>query len=125
MSRSLYAAMDFLREVTDGGRLWVLQGLPNAPEGITGERALPVWSSAERARKAIAGGRLSRVGELVEVSWSEFRSKWAPMLDEVALRVGLNWSGPEVTGVAWTTADVVSAIDSGHFREVDPRRRRA
>jgi hypothetical protein len=125
MSRSLYAAIDFLREVTLGGQLWVLRGLPDAPEGITGERALPIWSSAERARKALARGRLSGVGELVEVTWPEFRNTWVQTLNEAALRIGLNWSGPDVTGVAWTAEDLVSAIESGHFRGADPRQRRA
>jgi hypothetical protein len=125
MSRSMYAAVDFLREVTLGGRVWVLGGLSDWPEGLTGERALPMWSSAERARKALTQGRLSGAGELLEVLWTDFRAEWVPMLNQENLRVGLNWSGPDVTGVAWTTEDVIAAIESGNFRETDPRRRRS
>src|SRR4051812_5032002 len=125
MSRSLLAAVDFLRDVTVGGRLWARRGLSDWPQGLTGERALPVWSSTERARKALAKGRLSSAGELVDVLWVDFRAEWVPMLNQEKLRVGLNWSGPDVTGVAWTSEDVIAAIESGNFREADPRRRRA
>ena len=123
MSRSLYGAVDFLREVTQGARVWILDELTEAPRAINGERSQPIWSSAERAAKALAHGRLAGTGNLVETAWAQFLAEWAPRIERADLRVGLNWSGPDVTGVGWSVRDLISAVDSGEFKEADPRRR--
>jgi hypothetical protein len=123
MGRSLYGAVDFLREVTLGARVWILDGLTEAPCAINGERSQPMWSSAQRAANALADGRLAGTGHLVEIAWPQFLAEWAPRIEHAHLRVGLNWSGPDVTGVAWSVRDLISAIDSGEFKGADPRRR--
>lgn len=123
MSRSLYGAIDFLRETTRGARVWILDGFTEAPRAITGERSQPMWSSAERAAKAVARGRLAGTGHLVEVPWPQFLREWAPRIEGAELRVGLNWSGPDVTGVGWPVRDLIAAVDSGHYKDADPRRR--
>ena len=102
MSRSAYGAIDFLREVTQGARVWILDALVEAPSAITGERSQPMWSSAERAAKALAHGRLAGTGQLVEIPWSQFLTEWVPRIERGDLKVGLNWSGPDVTGVGWS-----------------------
>lgn len=122
MSRSGYGAMDFLREVTRGARVWILDGLSEAPRAITGERSQPKCSSVERAAKALSHGRLAGNGNLIETSWPEFVEDWAPRLEHAELHAGLNWSGPDVTGVGWSVRDLFSAIDSRQFRDADPRR---
>lgn len=123
MSRSLYGAVDFLREITQGGRVWILDGLAEVPRAITGERSQPMWSSAERAAKALAHGRLAGMGYLIDIAWPQFLMEWAPRIEHAALCVGLNWSGPDVTGVGWSVRDLISAIESGEFKDVNPRRR--
>lgn len=123
MSRSLYGAVDFLREITQGRRVWILDGLTEPPPAITGEPSQPMWSSAERAAKALAQGRLAGTGRLIEISWPQFLTDWAPRMEHSELCVGLNWSGPDVTGVGWSVRDLISAVQSGDFKETDPRRR--
>ena len=123
MSRSLYGAVDFLREITLGRRVWILDGLAEVPRAITGERSQPMWSSAERAAKALADGRLAETGHLIDIPWPQFLTEWAPRIDHAELCVGLNWSGPDVTGVGWSVRDLISAIESGEFKDVNPPRR--
>jgi hypothetical protein len=109
-SASQWAA--FAREVAAGRRLWTLRdaaGFP-APLARSGERAQPFWSSLPRLLKVQrAAGAYSEL-EPYEISWEDFRDKWAPGLARDGIRVGVNWSGPKATGYDVRPSEAVDRI---------------
>jgi hypothetical protein len=79
--------------------MWVVeddQGVP-APVSQGGRRAMPFWSSRDRAERAgqseqFAGCQPRRL------SLAEFEERWLPGLERDGLLIGVNWTGPRFTG---------------------------
>ena len=107
MSQAASQAAAFYREVAVTRRVWGMRdegGLP-APMTEAGYRAMPLWSSESRARRATTTTMYT--GFVVfDLAWDEFDETWIPGLEGDGFRVGVNWTGPRLTGHDLSPADV-------------------
>ncbi|MEV4134095.1 hypothetical protein AB0J72_18230 [Dactylosporangium sp. NPDC049742] len=90
-------AAAFFREVARHRTVWWVrddQGSP-APLLSTGERAFPYWSSEFRP---------------VSMALETWRTRELPDLAKDNFRIGINWSGPRLTGWDFTPDEVVSRL---------------
>ncbi len=100
MSQAASQASAFYREVAETRVLWTVEddvGYP-APVTSSGQRAQPFWSSRSRAERIIANAPAYRVFRPAEVAWADFCARWVPDFIRDSMLVGVNWSGPRVTG---------------------------
>ena len=111
MSRALKNAVEFMEEVAVTRRLWTVRGLSAAQRSMTGDLAQPFWSSRERLHSVLAHGRGYEHAEVVELTWEEFCREWVPRLEAAGVKVGLNWGGPDVYGVACPAALVRDGVE--------------
>ncbi|MGW4083276.1 DUF2750 domain-containing protein [Streptomyces sp. NPDC004822] len=78
------------------------------PASSSGRPAFPYWSSEARAQRAAElWGPAFRA---VPMPLDHGRSAALPDLAEDDLRVGINWSGPRLTGWDFTVTDVVNRL---------------
>jgi hypothetical protein len=113
VSQAASQAAAFRQELSERGEVWVVEderGVP-APVSSAGRRAMPFWSSRERAQRAgrseqFAGCRPRRL------SLAEFRERWLPGLERDGLLVGVNWTGPRFTGYDVEPTDVRAWLDA-------------
>jgi hypothetical protein len=113
MSLAAAHAAAFYREVAASGRVWTIRdsgGFP-APRG-DGPRAMPFWSSRDRAELIIKAVPTYASFTPVELQLGEFLERWLPGLDRDKLRVGLNWSGDRATGYDVDPSFVAAAIEN-------------
>ncbi|MFB8757033.1 DUF2750 domain-containing protein [Streptomyces nigra] len=110
MSVSGAQAAAFFREVARTRTVWWVRdgdGSPT-PASSSGRPAFPYWSSEARAQRAAElWGPAFRA---VPMPLDHWRSAALPDLAEDDLRVGINWSGPRLTGWDFTVADVVNRL---------------
>ncbi|WP_199514655.1 DUF2750 domain-containing protein [Nucisporomicrobium flavum] len=111
MSQSGSQAAAFFQEIARHQVVWYVrndQGSP-APMTDSGDRAMPYWSSEVRAQRAVRvwGGDL-RVASMTLQTW---REQDIPQLAEEGLRVGLNWTGPNLVGWDFTVAETLNRLD--------------
>jgi len=100
MSQAGSQAWAFYREVAATRVVWTIRdngGFP-APLGSDGKRAQPFWSSRSRVERIIKSAPAYASFEPYEISWDDFRAKWAPGLSADNINVGVNWSGKRVVG---------------------------
>ena len=112
MSQAASQAAAFYREVVASGRVWGIRdkgGFP-APDGDGGKRAMPFWSSDQRARNIVATVPAYAGFEPVEIELEVFRKRWLVGLERDGLTVGVNWSGPRALGYDVEPAAVEAAI---------------
>ncbi|WP_203702804.1 DUF2750 domain-containing protein [Asanoa iriomotensis] len=69
---------------------------------------MPYWSSEARAQRAagIWGGDLRAVSTTLE----PWRDEHLPRLAREGCRVGINWTGPRLTGWDFTVPEVLNRI---------------
>ncbi|MCM4084644.1 DUF2750 domain-containing protein [Paractinoplanes hotanensis] len=112
VSQSGSQAAAFFTEVARDGVVWYVTGESGspAPEGDSGERALPYWSSQARAQRAVDiwGGGL----RVVSTSLATWRSKHLPELADDGYRIGVNWTGSRLVGWDFEVAEVINRLDS-------------
>lgn len=113
MGQSASQAAAFYKEVGINRKLWTCKdsGGNPAPKTSSGKRAMPFWSSLSRVQKIIKTMPAYSVFEPQELTWEEFKEKWAPDLTNNNLLIGVNWSGKEATGYDLEPKDVVSHVD--------------
>jgi uncharacterized protein DUF2750 len=72
------------------------------------DRALPYWSSKSRAQQAadIWGNGL----RVVSMPLETWRTKDPPELADEGYQVGINWTGPRLTGWDFTVAEVLNRL---------------
>ena len=99
----------FHREVPQEGRVFTIrdQGGYPSPADVDGNRALPFWSKASRARKVVDQVAAYRDFEIVEIDLDDWLTHWLPGLDRDGYLVGVNWSGARATGCDVTPAQVI------------------
>ncbi|WP_344649169.1 DUF2750 domain-containing protein [Cryptosporangium japonicum] len=123
MSQSGSQAAAFFRELAGHRTVWYVRdahGSP-APETSPGVRAMPYWSSRARAQRAAAvwGGDL-RPASLTLETW---RTSELPSLDAEGYRVGVNWTGPRLTGWDFSVNEVLNrlahALREGPYADAD------
>lgn len=92
-------ATNFYQEVAESGVVWCIRdekGIP-APQTMDG-RAMPFWSSEEKALKIIKNVPAYAAFEPQKITLKEFEDKWLSGLEKDSLLVGLNWGGKNATG---------------------------
>lgn len=112
MSQSGAQAAVFFRDVRRSRTVWFVrdeQGSP-APRNPDGTRSLPFWStSARAARAARLWGRGLWVASTPLEQW---RDSELPSAAEDGLLIGVNWSGPRLTGWSLTAAEVLNRLSA-------------
>jgi hypothetical protein len=122
VSTSAAQAAAFYAEVLREGSVWTVRdvgGYP-APLNASGERAQPFWSLRSRAERVIAEVPAFHGFSAEEVSLTVFRERWLPGMSRDGIRVGLNWSGPRVTGYDLTGPEVEYNLSSVEARLSSP-----
>lgn len=112
MSQAPSQVAAFLREVREGGEVWVIEddaGEP-APVGAGGRRAMPFWSSRVRADQAVTSEQFAGCWPR-RLTLADFKTRWLPGLERQGLLIGVNWSGPELTGHDLEPAEVRVWLD--------------
>lgn len=113
MSNVANHAATFYKQVAATGTLWTLRdstGFP-APKNDGGQRAQPFWSSHSRAELVIKGSPAYGRFQPVEISWQDFKDKWAPRLACDGVLVGINWAGSKAKGYEVTSAEVIAYVE--------------
>lgn len=107
MSASAANADAFYAEVLGNGQVWTIRDDDGflAPEA-DGVRAMPFWSTKNRAEKVIQGVDAYHGLGLVALSLDEWRTRWLPGLRRDGFLVGVNWSGARATGYDLTPDEV-------------------
>lgn len=78
------------------------------PSSDSGEPAFPYWSTQARAERA---ARIWGPGfRVVSMPLDHWREMALPDLAKDNLRVGINWSGPNLTGWDLTVAEVLNRL---------------
>lgn len=110
MSASGSQAAAFFRDVAEHHVVWWVRddrGSPT-PDTESGGPAFPYWSTEARAKRAAAiWGPQFRA---VSMPLGHWRDAALPDLAAEGLRVGINWSGPRLTGWDFTVDEVVNRL---------------
>lgn len=113
MTEPVSQAAAFYRSVATHQRLWTLRdagGFP-APVTASGSRAQPFWSRRALAEWFIQTVPAYRAFTLVEVTYADFRDRWVPGLVASSVLVGIDWTGPGLTGDDYECAWVCECVD--------------
>jgi hypothetical protein len=116
MGASAAHAAAFYSEVATSRRVWGIkdtEGFP-APRSSDGNRAMPFWSSEQRAVLIIETVPAYSGFEPISIGLDEFCTRWIPGLEKDGLMVGLNWSGERATGYDVQPSDIICNLDSAH-----------
>ncbi|BCJ35717.1 hypothetical protein Athai_32200 [Actinocatenispora thailandica] len=110
MSTSGAQAAAFFREIVRHPVVWSVrddEGGPTWPSA-SGGQVVPYWSSEVRVKRAVAiwGARFRAVSMPLR-HWQQVE---LPDLAAGRLRVGINWSGPRLTGWDFTVAEVLNRL---------------
>jgi hypothetical protein len=100
MSQSSLNWDAFVREVVRYQKLWTIRDERGfiAPLNADNVRAMPFWSTRNRAENVIKNAPDYSQFEVYEISLREFRDRWVKGMQADNLHVGVNWSGNRVTG---------------------------
>ena len=114
MSQASSQAWAFYREVAKTRVVWAIRddgGFPS-PMSVSGQRAMPFWSSKSRAQRIIENAPAYAGFTPVEIGWSEFVERWIPGLEKDGLLAGVNWSGPRVLGYDLRPTELREAVEA-------------
>lgn len=119
MTQSAAPADAFFTQVVGLDQVWALRDDDGflAPANADGQRAMPFWSSRERAERVVNTVPAYQHFAVVGLALDEWTSRWLPGLEKDGLLVGLNWSGGTARGY-----DIEPSADSP---ETPARRRSA
>ncbi|WKL55843.1 DUF2750 domain-containing protein [Asticcacaulis sp. ZE23SCel15] len=112
MSISSINADAFIVQIIKDGRVWGIRdkdGFP-ASTNMSGETAMPFWSSNRRAQTIIEKVPAYSGFEPEPIELPEFIDRWLPGLEKDGLYCGLNWTGSRATGYDLTPAQVLARI---------------
>ncbi|MDG4822014.1 DUF2750 domain-containing protein [Asanoa sp. WMMD1127] len=106
MSSSGARTAAFFRDIVRHGVVWWVRddrGSPT-PTSDCGEPTFPYWSTKARAQQAAE--RWGPEFRVVSMPLDHWRNAALPDLAADNVRVGINWSGPELTGWDFTVDEV-------------------
>ncbi|MFE6975407.1 DUF2750 domain-containing protein [Streptomyces sp. NPDC057682] len=110
MSTSGAQTSAFFRDVARKRIVWWVRDDEGSPVPVSGsgQPAFPYWSSESRAEHAarVWGPSFGAVSMPLE----HWRDAALPALAGEGLRVGINWSGPRLTGWDFTVAEVANRL---------------
>jgi len=113
MSNAATQANEFYKQVAATGIVWTIRddaGIP-VPES-DGAKAMPFWSSQSRAELIIQEVPDYHGFTPMEISWQDFKDKWAPGLTRDGLLAGVNWSGSTASGYDMYPAELVKNVET-------------
>jgi hypothetical protein len=104
----------FYREVAAKGSVWTI-GVGDTVHTVLskdGVRVIPLWSSRPRVEKIVKTvpgySALNPLGS----SWQNFVRNWVRLLDNQGVLVGVNWSGPNATGLEFAAGHVAAEVEA-------------
>lgn len=106
------SANAFFQEVTVNQSVWAIRdeaGFPTATSS-NGKKAMPFWSTCERAKAVVSNVRAYNDFEPHELTLNNFRDLWLSGLQRDGLHVGLNWSGGRALGYDYSPSEVLARI---------------
>lgn len=112
MSTAALQADAFYTDVVEHGAVFTLledEGFPVLR--IDGSEVIPFWSSRVRAERVRKEHPKYERYEVDEITLSDFLAKTLQLLEAENIRVGVNWSGPRLTGYDLSAIEVRSNIN--------------
>lgn len=79
---------------------------------IDGNDVVPFWSTRSRVELVLQEHPKYERYEVDEIALSDFLAKTLSLLEEERIRVGVNWSGPRLTGYDVSVGDVRTNIEA-------------
>jgi hypothetical protein len=104
---------NFYREVAQTQTIWSIKddvGFP-APIGGKGKRAMPFWSSKERAEEEVANVPSFKGFAPVAIAWDVFTQQMVPGMERDGLLAGVNWSSITAVSVDVTLTELKSSVE--------------
>ncbi|WP_410499939.1 DUF2750 domain-containing protein [Chitinibacter sp. S2-10] len=105
---------NFYREVAQTQTIWSIKddvGFP-APIGGKGKRAMPFWSSKERAAEEIANVPSFKGFAPVAIAWDVFCQQMLPGMERDGLLAGVNWSSIAAVASDITPAELQQQVQA-------------
>ena len=118
MSSSELQAKAFYKQVAATQSLWTIRdeaGIP-VPESDDGTKAMPFWSSRALAELIIKNVADYNGFYPIEISWQDFKEKWAPGLTRDGLLAGVNWAGITASGPDIIPAELIKNVEAAIHR---------
>ena len=113
MSTAALQANAFYADVIEHGVVFTLLEDESFPIlRIDGREVIPFWSSRARAERVLQEHPKYERYEVDEIALSDFLAKTLSQLEEENIRVGVNWSGPRLTGYDVSVGDIRANIDA-------------
>ncbi|WP_081724602.1 DUF2750 domain-containing protein [Asticcacaulis sp. YBE204] len=107
-SQSAAQAHQFFLDVAKSNTVWTIRdkgGFPTSTN-LSGETAMPFWSTENRAKIVIANVEAYQGFSPHQLTLPEFQDRWLPGMEADGLKVGLNWTGKCATGYDLTPSEV-------------------
>ncbi len=102
----------FYQEIASTQLLWTIQDEKGIPTPLNSEKikAMPFWSSLDKAQAYIDGKEGYADFTTLEVSWPTFAEKWADGLWTDGLCAGVNWKSDSEKNYDVEAADLVKGV---------------
>ena len=103
----------FYRNVATRRSVWTVRDAGGFPAPMTASmrRAQPFWSTRPLAELFIQSVPAYRGFQVVELEWEDFRDRWVPGLANGQVLVGIDWTGPALTGADAEGAWVCECVE--------------
>lgn len=114
MSISSINAHAFYEEVARSKTVWAIRdegGVP-APVNSDGERAMPFWSSEQRALTFISQQYGYTAFAPFSIDWEAFCNRWIPGMTDDGLLAGINWTGERASGYDLKPSEVKENVEA-------------
>jgi DNA invertase Pin-like site-specific DNA recombinase len=115
---ALTAMMSFYSEIAEQQIVWAIRDKDGFPTStVNGKRAMPFWSSKERAEAVIKESPRYAGSEPYAITWANFREMWLVGMERDGIQVGINWTGAKAVGYDLdpraVSIEIGSRIESG------------
>jgi hypothetical protein len=112
MSTAALHASAFYAEVAAHGAVFTLLEEGSFPVlRVGGSDVVPFWSSRSRAERVRQDHPKYANYAVDEITLTDFLAKTLALLEEERIRVGVNWSGPRLTGYDVAPSDIRTNIE--------------
>jgi len=112
MTAAALHASAFYAEVARQRAVFTLLEEGSFPVLRMGEgEVVPFWSTRSRAERVRQEHPKYANYEVDEIALDDFFAKTLPLLEEERIRIGVNWSGPRLTGYDVSVPDVRANIE--------------
>lgn len=113
MSDPEIQAEAFYKEVATSRIVWTIRDEAGIPVPVSeGVKAMPFWSSRERAELIIRNVEDYHGFHPIEIAWQDFKDKWGPGLTKDEVLAGVNWSGETASGFDMYPSDLIKYVEA-------------